>query len=338
MKSFIFAGLLATAAAYPKASSDSECSSSSDQKFSITTVNATETPAKRTITKRQLDGPLMMELKDGKLTDQAGRTGYIASNYQFQFDAPVQADARESEGFGLCSNGSLSLMGSTMFYSCKSGEFYNLYSKSIGGQCIPIHMQAIMSEDKPSVTQITDGQPQASKPAVTQISDGQPQASAPVVTQISDGQPQASSPVVTQISDGQPQASAPVVTQISDGQPQASAPVVTQISDGQPQASAPVVTQISDGQPQASAPVVTQISDGQPQASAPVVTQISDGQPQASAPVVTQISDGQPQASAPGNYTTPTKPAIPEYTGAAATGTASISALAAAFLALFAFV
>jgi len=256
MKSFVAAGLVAAVAAYPQASSGSECASSADGTFAITTVNATEAPTRRGIERRQLDGTLKLSLEDGKLTDQAGRTGYIAANYQFQFDSPVQEGALETEGFGLCSNGSMSLQGSTVFYQCLSGDFYNLYSQSTGAQCIPIHIQATMSEGTSGVSQIPDGQPQATSAAVTQISDGQPQASTPgpVVTQISDGQPQASSPVVTQISDGQPQASAPVVTQISDGQPQASAPVVTQISDGQPQASAPLVTQISDGQPQASAP------------------------------------------------------------------------------------
>jgi len=298
MKSFVTLGFAAVVTALPQASSESECASTAPSEFAITTVNATTTPSKRSFERRQLDGTLMISLNDGKLTDQAGRTGYIAGNYQFQFDSPVQENAKETEGCGLCSNGSMSLMGSTVFYQCLSGDFYNLYSQSTGAQCIPIHIQATMAGPSSS--------------GVSQISDGQPQATS-------------AGPAVSQISDGQPQASKPVVTQISDGQPQASAP-------------APVVTQISDGQPQASAPVVTQISDGQPQASAPVVTQISDGQPQASAPLVTQISDGQPQASAPaGNLTgNATMPSMPEFTGAAATGAASIGALAAGFFALFA--
>ncbi|RMZ71007.1 covalently-linked cell wall [Pyrenophora seminiperda CCB06] len=283
MKSFVALGFAAAVTAFPQASSGSECASTAPSEFAITTVNATTTTTRRSFERRQLDGTLMISLKDGKLTDQAGRTGYIAGNYQFQFDSPVQANAKETEGFGLCSNGSMSLMGSTVFYQCQSGDFYNLYSQSTGAQCIPIHIQATMAG--------------ASSSGVSQISDGQPQATS----------------------------AGPAVSQISDGQPQASKPVVTQISDGQPQASAP-------------APVVTQISDGQPQASAPVVTQISDGQPQASAPLVTQISDGQPQASAPaGNLTAnATMPSMPEYTGAANIGAASIGALAAAFFALFA--
>ncbi|KAL1792679.1 hypothetical protein ACET3X_009186 [Alternaria dauci] len=162
MKYFITAGLVAAVAAYPQASSDSECESSVDGTFAITTVNATDSAAKRSIERRQLDGTLMLSLEDGKLTDQAGRTGYIASNYQFQFDAPVQAGARETSGFGLCSNGSMSLMGSTVFYQCLSGDFYNLYSQSTGAQCIPIHIQATMSEGTSGVSQIPDASAPAS--------------------------------------------------------------------------------------------------------------------------------------------------------------------------------
>jgi hypothetical protein len=310
MKSFVIAGLVAAVAALPQAASDAQCAASADGKFTITTIEATSTPSKRDLYQRQLSGVLTMTLKDGKLTDQAGRDGYIASNYQFQFDGPVQAGALETEGFGLCSNGSLSLKGSTLWYSCKSGSFYNLYSKSIGDQCIPTHIQAVMGDQNSGVSQIPDGQPQASTPAVTQISDGQPQASAPAVTQISDGQPQASAP-----------APPPPVTQISDGQPQASAP-----------ASAPPVTQISDGQPQASAPqppAPTATSEYLSETSAPVVSQISDGQPQVSAPPATA-----PVSNHTGNATTPP---IPEFTGAAATTAVSFGVLVGGFFALFSF-
>lgn len=352
MKSLVVAGLAAAVAAAPTASG-SECAASADGKFTITTVQATEMRIKRGIYPRQLDGILTMSLKDGKLTDQAGRTGYIASNYQFQFDGPVQAGALDTDGFGLCSDGTLSLKGSNLWYQCKSGSFYNLYSKSIGGQCIAIHIVAMMDGQGSGVTQISDGQPQASAPAVSQISDGQPQASAPAVTQISDGQPQVTgspAPAVTQISDGQPQVTgppAPPVTQISDGQPQVTgppAPPVTQISDGQPQVTAPPappVTEISDGQPQVTAP---------PAPPAPPVSQISDGQPQVtaspapSAPPVSQISDGQPQvtalpAPAPISNQTgnATSPPIPEYTGAAAATVASIGALAVGLFAAISF-
>lgn len=319
MKSFIVLGLAAAA----MAQTPEGCSSSSPNSFQISTVNISSSATKRDlgdIQRRQLAGALTMQLTDGVLRDQAGRQGYIASNYQFQFDAPVQAGARETSGFSLCSNGSLALSGTTVWYQCLSGTFYNLYSQAIREQdCIAIHIQAV--NQGAGVSQITDGQPQATSPGVvSQITDGQPQATSPgaVVSQISDGQPQATSP-------------GPVVSQISDGQPQATAPgpVVSQISDGQPQATAPagpVVSQISDGQPQASAPagpVVSQISDGQPQAPAPTA-----------GPVVSQISDGQPQAPAPtGNVTTPP---LTEFTGAAVANGATFGAFAAGLMGLFA--
>lgn len=81
MKSFVAAGLAAAVAAYPQASSDAECASSAPGTFAITTVNATTTPSR--MVRRQLDGTLQLSLEDGKLTDQAGRTGYIAANYQY---------------------------------------------------------------------------------------------------------------------------------------------------------------------------------------------------------------------------------------------------------------
>jgi len=223
MKSFAVLALAAAVAAQ----APEGCESSASGTFQITTVNVTSA-RKRDLSARQLSGVLTLSLEDGDLLDQAGRTGYIASNYQFQFDSPVQAGARETTGFSLCSNMTLALDDSAIWYQCLSGDFYNLYSQSLGEQCVPIYIQAVMAEGGSGATQISDGQPQVTQP--------------PVVSQISDGQPQASSALVSQISDGQPQASAPgAVTQISDGQPQVTQPpVVSQIPDGQPQA--PVAT------------------------------------------------------------------------------------------------
>jgi hypothetical protein len=225
--------------------------------------------------------------------------------YRFQFDAPLQAGARESTGFSVCGNGSLALSASgraapAVWYQCLSGTFYNLYSQSTGAQCIPIYITAV-NQGGSGASQISDGQPQvtsvrpATSAVVSQISDGQPQASAP--------RPASTPrPVVSQISDGQPQASAP--------RPAVTAPVVSQISDGQPQASAP--------RPAITGPVVSQISDGQPQASAPRPASTPR-------PVVSQISDGQPQVGTPrpNNVTS-------------ATGNAAVGALAAGLFGLFA--
>jgi len=233
------------------------------------------------------------------LKDQAGRQGYIASNYQFQFDAPIQAGAKQTSGFSLCGNSSLALGSSAIWYQCLSGNFYNLYSQSSGAQCIPIYITAVMSGS--GASQASDGQPQVTQtPKVSQISDGQPQASSPrpVVSQISDGQPQAATP----------KSSATVVSQISDGQPQAPTPKPT---------SAPVVSQISDGQPQAPKPT-----------SRPVVSQISDGQPQAPIATPTTI-----RSNVTANAT---RSAPAQFTGAAATGNVAAGALVAGLLGLFA--
>ncbi|KAL9615032.1 MAG: hypothetical protein Q9167_000564 [Letrouitia subvulpina] len=84
------------------------------------------------------DGTLQITLQDGVLKDSQGRTGYIASNYQFQFDNPPQAGAIYTSGFSACSNSSLALGGSNIFYQCRSGDFFNLYDRSWAAQCSPV--------------------------------------------------------------------------------------------------------------------------------------------------------------------------------------------------------
>ncbi|OPB40510.1 cell wall protein [Trichoderma guizhouense] len=325
--------LLGSASANPLISPrDDSCASSYNGQFEVTIAKVN----KRDIQKRSCDNAdaLLLTLDGGILKDAKGRTGYIASNYQFQFDNPPQAGTIVASGFAVCQDGSLALQGKTTWYQCQSGNFYNLYDRKWAPHCQAVEITIIPCSGGSSGGgsggssgggsnnngsggsggETTVGTKVVQTTIVTAISDGQPQVHTTTIAipicQIGDGQVQGhttpcgggggKSPV-TQISDGQPQV--PPVTQVSDGQPQA--PPVTQISDGQPQAptgsAKQPVTQISDGQPQAP-PAVTQISDGQPQA--PPVTQISDGQPQAPTqsakqpqpPAVTQISDGQPQA------------------------------------------
>lgn len=85
-----------------------------------------------------------MTLKAGILTDGQGRTGYIASNQQFQFDDPPQAGAIWTAGFTICKNGTLALGNDPLFYKCYNlaDGFYNLYFESIGGQCTPAFLVA----------------------------------------------------------------------------------------------------------------------------------------------------------------------------------------------------
>lgn len=193
---------------------------------------------------------LEITLKAGVLKDSKDRTGYIAANNQFQFDGPPQTGAIYTAGWSACGNGSLALGGSTVFYQCLSGDFYNLYDKAEDKeQCNQVHIN-IVGGSGSAASQLPDGQPQETPAPVSQISDGQPQAatSGAPVSQISDGQVQASTAAAT----GAP------VSQISDGQVQASTAAATgaavsQISDGQIQAAptASPVAQIPDGQVQA---------------------------------------------------------------------------------------
>jgi hypothetical protein len=76
----------------------------------------------------------------GLLRDQLNRIGYIADNFQFQFDLPVQAGGYGEQDFGEYKDPNtgdvyLTWRGNADFYKCQSGNFDNLYSQSIAGQC-----------------------------------------------------------------------------------------------------------------------------------------------------------------------------------------------------------
>lgn len=93
------------------------------------------------------EGTLALTLADGVLKDAQGRTGYIADNFQFQFDAPPQAGAIITSGFSACDNGTLALGGSNVFYQCLSGDFYNLYDRGWAPQCSPITINLLELQD-----------------------------------------------------------------------------------------------------------------------------------------------------------------------------------------------
>jgi len=76
--------------------------------------------------------PLMALVKDNQLFDGKNWIGYIAANHQLQFDAGVaQNGALYTSGFSVCDNNKLALGKSTVFYRCLSGNFYNLYDRSV---------------------------------------------------------------------------------------------------------------------------------------------------------------------------------------------------------------
>jgi hypothetical protein len=290
-------------------------------------------------------GALVATLSNSVLTDAKGRIGGVVANHQIQFDGPPsQAGTIYNSGWSVCSNGSLALGPSAIFYQCLSGTFYNLYNTPAGASCEAVIITVIPCGSSGGASQGSDGQPTVTS-AVTQATEGQIQASSaasapPKVTQITDGQVQASSAVapVSQFTDGQIQVTgSPVqvtpVTQISDGQVQATsaAGAVTQISDGQVQATsaAGAVSQTSDGQIQVSATATAT-------ATAAPVTQISDGQIQATASStaagapVSQATEGQVQvtANATKASSTPT-PSASQFTGLAPAMTAGAQAVLA---------
>lgn len=170
-------------------------------------------------------------LAGGKLTDNLQRTGYIAANSQFQFDAPPQTGAIFTAGFSVCSNGSLAIGGSTTFYSCQSGNIYNLYTLSQGLQCQVVNIDIIPCSGSSSVSGSAGSTSKAPQTSGTQA-PATASASKVPVSQSSDAQPQASVPAtskapVSVLTDGQPRATASAskvpVSVFTDGQPQATA-------------------------------------------------------------------------------------------------------------------
>jgi hypothetical protein len=108
-------------------------------------------PPQPTLTPPQAaDSALVCSLTNGILRDRDGRTGSVVANRQFQFDGPPQAGAIYTGGFAVCSNGSLAIGGSTRWWQCSSGPFYNLYDEWIGAQCEEIRIQVTFPEKQVS--------------------------------------------------------------------------------------------------------------------------------------------------------------------------------------------
>ncbi|MCJ1318310.1 hypothetical protein MMC15_003638 [Xylographa vitiligo] len=152
-----------TADITPTAAAPPGCTPTFPGTFVITITNVTTTSGKRDVEagldKRIVScgssGTLVETLSGGQLFDSHGRTGYIAANYQFQFDGPPQNGAIYTGGFSVCANGTLALGGSAIFYQCLSGTFYNLYDQSTGGQCSPVFINAIQCVGASGVTTTT---------------------------------------------------------------------------------------------------------------------------------------------------------------------------------------
>lgn len=233
----------------PPESAPQGCQVTYPDEFSITTVNVSESSS---VKKRQTNqmGGLTITIKNGVMKDGDGDTGYIAANKQFQFDKPPQTGAIYTAGWSVCANKTIALGGSTIFYSCNSGNFNNLYSKSQGKQCSQVFISAMStgSSSGSSSSGSSSSSASASAPAssssggVSSIADNQPQAATSAgVSTIADNQPQAgTSAGVSTIADNQPQAATSAgISTIADNQPQAptsAAAAISTIADNQPQA------------------------------------------------------------------------------------------------------
>lgn len=111
------------------------------------------------------------------MLDDKGRTGYIASNFQLQFDDPPQAGALLTAGFGHCPNGTLALGDNVFFYKCKSGTFYNIYDRYWAEQCEPIQilMRECNNNGQLGVDDHVVGEQVVTTTIVVPLGDGQPQ-------------------------------------------------------------------------------------------------------------------------------------------------------------------
>ncbi|EGS18373.1 putative covalently-linked cell wall protein [Thermochaetoides thermophila DSM 1495] len=243
------------------------CIPSIDGKFEITVVQITDAESRSAALMKRAtcsgDGVLVSTLRDTVIKDAFNRTGYIASNFQFQFDNPPQAGAIYTAGFSFCpENSTLALGATTTFYQCRSGDFYNLYDRYWAPQCEPVDIIVIpcndATENSGAPTQTVIGSATILTTIVIPLSDGQPQVITTdkviPICQIDDGQIQGhtapcTGPVATITA-------TPLITQISDGQIQVTGipatvtvPLVTQISDGQIQAPPATTTPVGPFQP-----------------------------------------------------------------------------------------
>ncbi|KAI0878646.1 hypothetical protein GGS24DRAFT_442547 [Hypoxylon argillaceum] len=165
----------------PTGAAPAGCTGTFDGKFEISVAKVTK--EKRSLPEKRAEcgseGILVVSLQDGSTHDAQGRTGYIASNYQFQFDGPPQAGALYTSGFSLCEDNLLALGSSKTFYQCLSGSFYNLYDRTWAAQCEPVSIIAVPCGSTDSAGQSPDGQvigtTVVQTTIVTALPDGQPQ-------------------------------------------------------------------------------------------------------------------------------------------------------------------
>lgn len=268
----------------PTAAAPSGCATTYPSTFELSVVNITSSSSK---VKRQVSpNTLTISLKNGVLSDNTGRIGYIASSYQFQFDTNGQAGELYNAGFSVCSNNTLALGGSAVWYECLSGSFYNLYSQNWAPQCQAIYLDVIPQSSSASATTTTASQTASTQSAGTSVS--KTTTSAAVASSISDGQAQGGSTtaIVSSVS---------VITSVKSST--SSAAVISSITDHQIQA------------PTSTSAVASATTSMSTITSMSTVTKAASTS-STSVAIISSISDHQIQA--------PTSTSVQVYTGAAA--------------------
>ncbi|KAI1370608.1 hypothetical protein F4677DRAFT_437971 [Hypoxylon crocopeplum] len=306
----------------PTGAAPAECTGSFDGKFEITVAEVTE---KRSVFQPEKraecgsDGVLVLTLKDGSTFDAKDRTGYIASNYQFQFDAPAQAGALFTSGFSLCPNNILALGASTTFYRCLSGTFYNLYDRNWAPQCEPVSILAVPCGADAPASQIPDGQIIGTSVVlttiVTALPDGQPQVvttSVPVpICQIGDGQVQQGTTPCVSVT-AKPTSTYVPVSEYTDGQIQVTPP-------GSAPAPPPTTTAAPPAPPVTSAPAPSAPVTSAP---APSSSAVESSSSVASSSVSTPASSTSASPTAP-----PVETSAPPQSGSSRVSAGSVGAL-----------
>ncbi|RBQ76246.1 hypothetical protein VDGD_05375 [Verticillium dahliae] len=183
----VLAAMVGTAMAAPQsqkapaASAPAGCSTTYADSFEISVVAAPEEVKRLEIRDAAscagAPGSLVVNLKDGVLTDSKDRTGSIVANYQFQFDGPAQPDAIYTSGFAVCDDNLLALGDQKTFFKCNSGSFANLYDRNWAPQCSPVALYVrSCGKTKRSAQADYGAAPEPATPSshpVTQIDDGQ---------------------------------------------------------------------------------------------------------------------------------------------------------------------
>ncbi|EGY14211.1 hypothetical protein VD0004_g423 [Verticillium dahliae] len=183
----VLAAMVGTAMAAPQsqkapaASAPAGCSTTYADSFEISVVAAPEEVKRLEIRDAAscagAPGSLVVNLKDGVLTDSKDRTGSIVANYQFQFDGPAQPDAIYTSGFAVCDDNLLALGDQKTFFKCNSGSFANLYDRNWAPQCSPVALYVRSCGKTKRFAQADYGAaPEPATPSshpVTQIDDGQ---------------------------------------------------------------------------------------------------------------------------------------------------------------------